>query len=132
MTEPTDNPLDRARELRRNGTMPEKLLWGMLRGRRLASLKFRRQMPVGKYIVDFACVEHRLIVEVDGDSHDGRYAQDSARERVLNNEGWKVFRVSNDEVLSNLEGVLFAIVREVGLDPRAWDNGSFGRINDRE
>ncbi len=58
-----DDHRDRARELRRNGTMPEKLLWGMLRGRRLASLKFRRQMPVGNYIVDFACVEHRLVVE---------------------------------------------------------------------
>ncbi len=104
----------------------------MLRGRRLASLKFRRQVPVGKYIVDFACVEHRLIVEVDGDSHDGRYAQDSVRERAINDEGWKVFRVSNDEVLSNLEGVLFVIVREAGLDPKAWDRGSFGRVKDRE
>ena len=104
----TENP----RQLRRNATIPERMLWNRLRGGRLAGLKFRRQQPIGPYIVDFFCHEVGLVVEVDGRSHDERGKEDSQREAFLQEQQrLQVLRVSNDDVLKETEAVLFAILR---------------------
>ncbi len=95
----------RARKLRRLATPPEQLLWSVLRGRRLGGLKFRRQEPVGPYFVDFCCHEPRLVVEVDGMSHDERGDYDRRRECYLDQEGYRVIRVTNQDVCEELEAV---------------------------
>jgi len=74
------NMRSRARELTANATIPERILWGMLRDRRFAAVKFRRQHPVGPYVVDFYCPSHALVVEVDGRSHDDRGTRDHERQ----------------------------------------------------
>jgi very-short-patch-repair endonuclease len=97
-------------------TVPERKLWAILRNHRLAALKFRRQQPIGFYIVDFICFEKKLVVEVDGMSHVGRAEQDEARQRYLELEGYRVIRVTNDEVLKQRVAVAQAIARAAGLD----------------
>jgi very-short-patch-repair endonuclease len=106
-----------ARRLRRNATIPERMLWNRLRGGGLAGLKFRRQQPIGPYIVDFFCHEVALVVEVDGRSHDGRGKEDSQREAFLRKQQrLQVLRVSNDDVLKETESVLLAILRAAGKE----------------
>ena len=117
---PTDRPIrksdrrltDRARDLRHRGTLPERLLWGILRDRRLGGLKFRRQTPIGPYVVDYYCAEARIVVELDGRSHDGRLQQDIERQRYIEARRLRVVRVANDEVLADVslvgEGLLRA------------------------
>ena len=95
-----------ARELRRRSTEAERLLWDHLRNRRLAGLKFRRQHPLGPYIVDFYCAAHRLIVEVDGPIHAYTQEQDTIRSEWLDRYGYRVLRFTNEEVLYSLESVL--------------------------
>ena len=124
----TSRHLHHARSLRTQLTVPEQKLWAVLRDRRLACLKFVRQMPVEKYIVDFACRDRRLIVEVDGESHSDRGTTDRKRQQSLESAGWRVVRVTNDDVLTNLEGVLYAIVAAAGLDPAAWSDGRYGQL----
>ena len=102
---------DRARNLRRQSTDAERLLWRHLRDRELAGLKFRRQRPLGNFIVDFVCLEQRLIVEVDGGQHATQRQKDAHREAFLKRQGYRVLRFWNNEVLSNTEGVLEEIVR---------------------
>jgi very-short-patch-repair endonuclease len=102
----------RSRRLRRDATWPEVILWRSLRGRGLGEFKFRRQQPIGRYVVDFFCSASALIVELDGDSHIERKAEDDARQRWLESSGYRVVRISNDDVLQNLEGVLIQIERE--------------------
>ena len=97
----------RAREMRRNPTEPEKRLWRNLSNGQLDGLKFRRQEVIGRYIADFMCPSRALIVEVDGDTHDE--AKDRLRDDVLAEFGFLVLRVTNYEVMSNAEGVLTAI-----------------------
>lgn len=109
-----------ATDLRRNATVPEKLVWNGLRARQLGSFKFRRQHPIESFVVDFYCAAAKLVVELDGESHEGREAYDRERQRRLESLGFRVFRVTNDEVLSNLDGVLEAILgaaRSGGADP---------------
>ncbi|MCA9090610.1 MAG: endonuclease domain-containing protein [Planctomycetaceae bacterium] len=120
--------LERARELRREMTGPERVLWKVLRDRRLAGLKFRRQVPIESFIADFACTEQRLIIELDGESHADRFEYDRRREMVLKSAGWRVCRVGNDDVLKNLEGVLLRIVAASGLDPEVWRTGGYGML----
>ena len=120
--------LDRARQLRRHTTFPEQRLWRALLDRRLAGVKFRRQVPVDRIVADFACVEAQLIVEVDGESHTGRFADDQQREAMLSEAGWRVVRVSNDDLLQNLEGVLTLIVAAAGWDVDRWRNGEYGQL----
>lgn len=98
----------RARQLRRTMTRAEIILWQHLRKRQLAGHRFRRQVPVGPYIADFACVERRLIVEVDGETHSrrGEVDHDAGRTAFLEAKGWHVHRVWNNDVYDNLEGVL--------------------------
>jgi len=97
-----------AAPLRRNMTDAERTLWFELRGRRLQGFKFKRQWTIGFYIVDFCCLEHRLIVEVDGGQHEAE--TDETRTAWLEGQGYRVIRFWNNEVLGNLEGVLQAIV----------------------
>jgi very-short-patch-repair endonuclease len=106
--------LDRARELRRQMTVPERALWNLLRGRQMADLKFRRQHPIGPYFADFCCEEVRLIVELDGDSHIGRAETDERRTQFLNERGFQVLRIGNDDVLEDPESVAHAILRAAG------------------
>jgi len=79
----SDHMRERARLLRRDSTIPERILWKLLRDRRLSGAKFRRQHPVGPYVVDFYCPSHGLVVELDGRSHDDHGLQDQERERYL-------------------------------------------------
>jgi very-short-patch-repair endonuclease len=105
--------LERARRLRRQDVASEARLWGRLRGRRLDGLKFVRQLPVGHYVVDFACRERKFIIEVDGATHasDEEIAYDAIRTRFLEAQGWYVIRFANEDVVRLLEDVLEAILR---------------------
>ncbi len=110
----------RARELRRNQTRAEAKLWSALRNRQLSGLKFRRQVPLGPYVVDFFCLSASVVVEVDGGQHgspEGR-SQDTGRTHWLEAEGYRVLRFWNNEVSDNLEGVLAVILETTtGDDP---------------
>ncbi len=99
-----------ARQLRINMTDAERRLWSALRGRRLEGYKFRRQHPLGVYILDFACVEHRLVIEADGGQHaDTQY--DDRRSAWLESQGWRVIRFWNNDILANTAGVVEVILK---------------------
>ena len=102
---------NRAKTLRREGTDAERILWKRLRGRHLANHKFRRQHPIGPYIVDFVCLEQRLVVEIDGSQHAVEQGRDAKRTAWLEAEGYRVLRFWNNEVLENLSGVFVTIER---------------------
>ena len=101
----------RARQLRKNSTEAERALWQQLRAARLNGHKFRRQQPIGRYLVDFVCFEARLIVEVDGGQHAQRQPYDAQRTVWLEAQGFRVLRFWNTEVLGHLEGVKEVIAR---------------------
>ena len=101
--------LDRARELRREMTPQEAILWSRLRGRRLQGAKFRRQMWLAGFIADFACTQARLVVEADGSQHADNAEYDKARQAAFARQGWRTLRFWNNEINENLEGVLIAI-----------------------
>ena len=88
------------------------LMWFELRSRRLGGFKFVRECPIGPFFADFACREHKVIVEIDGGTHstDVEIANDKARESYLIQEGYRVFRVSNGDVYQNLDGVCDALL----------------------
>jgi len=105
-----------ARALRREMTDVEHRLWFLLRGRRLAECKFRRQHPIGVFITDFACVRHRLIVELDGGQHaETRAAYDARRSAWLEAQGWRVMRFWNDQVHSTPDEVVDAIRKALSV-----------------
>ncbi len=106
----------RARELRQHAVPPESLLWSVLRGRHLGGLKFRRQEPIGPYVVDFCCRELNLIVELDGMSHAAKQSDDETRARWLREQGYRVFRLTNGDVNEDLEAVARGIAREAGVE----------------
>ncbi len=89
----------------------------MLRNRQLDGHKFRRQTPIAQYIVDFVCVEQRLIIEVDGGQHQDRANDDDERTRILEAEGYRVLRFWNNEVLTDLEATATAILIEIENHP---------------
>ena len=103
------------RRLRRDQTDAEKLLWYSLRHRQLCGLKFRRQYPVGSYVLDFYCHEYGLCIELDGGQHyeSTGIQHDAQRQAFLASHGIHTLRFSNREVLQNLEGVLLQIVEAV-------------------
>jgi len=105
----------RARELRQTSTEAEQKLWSIVRGRRLAGFKFRRQVPIDRYFADFACVEARLVVELDGSQHQEQADYDARRTEVLEACGWHVLRFDNGDVLTNADGVGEMILRELAL-----------------
>jgi very-short-patch-repair endonuclease len=110
----------RAKSLRANQTDAERLVWSVLRGRQLCGLKFRRQHVVEPHILDFACCDQRLCIELDGECHDTRPTEDFERQRSLEGLGWTVLRFANQDVLDNVETVLFAIANELKL-PYKYD-----------
>ena len=109
----TPEQRERARRLRQQDTGCEQRMWARLRGRRLAGLKFVRQLPVGPYVADFACREKMLVVEVDGATHGSEEdtAHDAARTRFLEAQGWQVLRVWNDDVVRGIDAVMETILR---------------------
>ena len=107
-----------ARELRRNMTDAEQALWKELRKCGLGR-RFRRQFPIPPYIVDFVCVEARLIVEADGGQH-ARAGDHDLRDGELRRQGWRVLRFWNNEILANRQGVLRTIIEMLG--PRSVQN----------
>lgn len=106
--------LEFARKLRQEQTDAENLLWSHLRAYRLGGLKFRRQQPIGPYVVDFFCPEMKLVVELDGGQHQERISYDQERDAWLQVEGYTVLRYWNNEVIGNLAGVLENIGRVAG------------------
>ena len=112
--------LERCRALRRDETDAERLLWTMLRGRQVAGAKFRRQHQFGPFILDFFCVEHRPAIEVDGSHHlsDDGVARDASRTAWLQRAEIRVLRFDNRQVLLETEGVLEAILQELGMEVR--------------
>jgi very-short-patch-repair endonuclease len=106
-----------ARALRGNLTEAERCLWAQLRRRQLKGSRFRRQVPIGVYVVDFVCFEARLIVEVDGGQHAERTGQDELRDAWLVSQGFRVIRFWNNEVLGETEAVVEAIGRALGNPP---------------
>jgi len=99
--------LRRARSLRINQTEAERRMWAALRSRRFHGYKFRRQQPLGSYIVDFVCFDHKLILELDGGQHNAAVAKeyDAARTTYLEREGFRVIRVWNHDVFQDADAV---------------------------
>ena len=102
-----------AKHLRKNQTDTERKLWGHLRSRQLNGLKFRRQHPVGPYIVDFCCMEKKIVVELDGGQHLTQELADKRRTENINNLGYRVLRFWDHEVFMNTEAVLEQILEAV-------------------
>ena len=118
----SDGNIRLARELRRKMTLPEVLLWNVLRARP-EGLKFRKQYPIGGYVADFACLACRLLIEVDGDNHSygDRPRRDADRDRKLHALGYRTLRIPAREVLKNMEGVLAHVVDQCGGRPLHHD-----------
>jgi very-short-patch-repair endonuclease len=116
LTDPRAVPLKfhRARQLRSNQTDTERILWNQLRARRLDGLRFRRQVPIGNFIADFCCKEYQLVIELDGEQHaEQRIINSDDRTQLIENRGYKVLRFWNNEVLTNMDGVLESILDTV-------------------
>jgi len=96
-----------AKELRANMPEAEHRLWSFLRNKQLDGYRFRRQHPVGKYIVDFACVREKLVIEVDGATHgdDMEITYDVQRSKFLESQGWKIICYGNEEIYKNIDDV---------------------------
>jgi very-short-patch-repair endonuclease len=106
----------RARELRKHMTDAERLLWRCLRDRQLGGYKFRRQYPIGPFIVDFACLERKIVIEIDGSQHINNTAADNKRSDYLNKQGFRVLRFWNNDVLQEKEAVLSMILSSLSED----------------
>ncbi|MCV0381993.1 MAG: DUF559 domain-containing protein [Erythrobacter sp.] len=107
----------RAREMRKAMPEPETRLWLALRAKRFDAIKFRRQKVIQdadhRYIVDFAANDPKLVIEVDGDTHQGRELYDARRSEFLRERGYRVIRFSNSDVMDNLEGVLVRLAEAI-------------------
>lgn len=129
------DPLSRSRErvrvramtLRESATDAETLLWHHLRDRRLAGYKFRRQRPIGPFFADFACLEAKLVVELDGGQHAEATEYDAARTRAMESEGFRALRFWNNEVLSRTDAV-----REQILQALQTLTPTLSRLRERE
>jgi very-short-patch-repair endonuclease len=102
-----------AKRLRHEMTDAERLLWNEVRAHRFAGLKFKRQEPLGLYVVDFVCYEAKLIVELDGGQHASQKEADEERTRWLASRGFRVVRFWNNDVLTNIAGVMREIEKEI-------------------
>jgi very-short-patch-repair endonuclease len=98
-----------ARELRKQGVLSEVLLWDYLKGRKIKGYQFMRQKPIGEYIVDFYCSKLKLVIEIDGESHDGKFSYDMYRQSFLESMGLTVLRFNNSDVTRDTISVLMAI-----------------------
>ena len=105
----------KARTLRNEGTDAERRLWRYLRGRQLGNYKFRRQYPIAGYIADFACVDAKLVIELDGGQHAEQIQYDAQRTRKIESNGYWVVRFWNDDVLLRTEAVVEEIMRHLSV-----------------
>ena len=112
----------RARHMRNNPTEPDKRLWRNLSNGQLNGHKFRRQSVIGYFIADFVCPQGKLIVEVDGDTHDE--AKDRVRDDILGEHGYRVIRVTNQDVMTNMDGVLMFVSEALRSDDSPHPNPS--------
>ena len=94
-----------ARKLRRKQTLAERILWILLRNRDLAHYKFRRQLPIGAYFADFVCSRHKLVIECDGVTHEGRELFDAARDAYMASRGYRVLRYTDERIHGNPDSV---------------------------
>ena len=99
-----------AKQLRSNMTDAEQKMWQQLRAKRFAEYKFRRQVPMQKYVADFVCFNKKLIIELDGGQHALQQSYDKKRDAFFANQGFRILRFWNDEILKNMEGVLQVIL----------------------
>jgi len=120
----------KTKQLRSNSTDAERNLWAHIRNRRLEGWKFRRQLPVGQYIVDFACPELRLIIEIDGGQHAEQIHYDLGRTKFLQTKGYRVVRFWNNEVPGNIEAVLEALTLTLSQRERELKSSSSQRERD--
>lgn len=107
------NQKQRRQELRKNQTEAEKILWKKIRNRQLNSLKFYRQYSVGPYILDFFCPTIRLCIELDGHQHENEREYDNERENFLNDKDIATIRFWNDEVIENINNVIWRITQNI-------------------
>jgi very-short-patch-repair endonuclease len=107
----------RARQLRKNPTDAERLLWRKLRFWQIDGFKFRRQQPLGPYIVDFVCLEKRLVIELDGGQHAQQADYDTERDDWLRNQGFVVLRFWNNDVMNNIDGATEEIANKLRRTP---------------
>jgi len=110
--------VNRARTLRQESAEPEQLLWTALRNGQIGGLKFRRQHPIGRYVVDFYSHSAGLVVELDGMSHDDKIGEDAERAKYLEAQGLRMLRVVNRDVMDDLDAVTREIARLCGVP---WD-----------
>ena len=106
-----------ARNLRRKQTLAERILWILLRNRDLAHYKFRRQQPIGMYFADFVCARHKLVIECDGITHEGRELFDAARDAYMTSRGYRVLRYTDERVHGNPDLVaadILAVLEALG------------------
>ena len=110
------NTTEKARILRKNMTKQERILWTFLRKKNINNLKFRRQYPIGNYIVDFICNEKKLIIEIDGGQHNENknITYDQERTKYLESKGYKVIRFWNNDIDNNIEEVYLDIFKHLG------------------
>jgi very-short-patch-repair endonuclease len=115
---------DIRRELRKNPTLAEIILWRELQNKKLGGRKFRRQHSIGNYIVDFYCPSERLIIEIDGEVHNQKEQKekDELKDINLQEMGYKIFRFSNNKVLNDICGILNELAWEMGVDLN-FENG---------
>ena len=113
----TQQTLERAKTLRQSQTDAEGLLWHYLRRKQLDGYKFRRQQPIGPYIVDFACMSRKLVIELDGGQHAERHAYDETRDDYLRGKGYRILRFWNNEVFQNCMDVLEAVYQALVSPP---------------
>jgi len=121
-------PRDQARRLRRDQTETERRLWARLRARQLCGAKFRRQHPIGRFIADFCCLEHGLVVELDGGQHAIQVEADQRRSAFLRRRGFRVLRFWDNQVLEDIDAVLEQIV-EALRDPHPYPLPGRERVN---
>ena len=99
------NNINLAKNLRKNITKQEYKLWNIIRAGRFYGYKFKRQTPIGNYIVDFVCRDAKIIIEIDGGQHASNIEEDNERTEYLNSKGYKVYRFWNNEIDENIDGV---------------------------
>lgn len=109
--------LDNAKSLRRTMTAAEQRLWYHLRAHRFMGLKFKRQKPMGRYVVDFVCLERKLVIELDGGQHADNIEYDHERDAWLRSEGYTVLRFWNNQLMENMDGVLDQILLTLSPGP---------------
>jgi len=113
----TDELRDQARYFRRRLTKAERILWQDIRNRQLGGFKFRRQVPIDQFIVDFCCLEKKLVVEIDGEIHRAQLDLDKLRTEKLEILGFRVIRFTNDQVLNDLEMIKEDILKAINPSP---------------